>query len=496
MVLLDKSSENATNIKTRTFKGFFWSANSKFSIQIFNLIITAILARLLSPEDFGTVGMSLIFIGLVSMINETGLSSAIIQKANITGSHLNTAFWTNVATGIMLFLASIFISPIISDFFKNDNVELIIIISSIGFLISPLTMIHRSLLVKNLEFKKLAATEITGSALSGIIAVYMAISGFGLWSLVARYLMNDFLVVSLTALLYPWKPSIHFSKKSFLDLFGFGVNIMGANFLGYFRQNLDYIIVGRLMGAELLGYYTLAYTLAIYPIRKIGPIITRVMFPVFSLMKDDNELYKKSYLKLISFLCTITIPTMFGLVSISREFVILIYGEKWAFSILPLQILCLLGIVNALSPSAVTIFNSKGVPEIEFKLSLIKLPITAFALIIGSFFGIVGVATAMTIISIIYYIVTQKIVLSLINLSWKEYISSIKVPLIASFLMFIIVTIYKNMLYRLEFFNNATILISSIFVGIIVYTALTLHYNKKIVYDIKKYKQQYAHQRK
>lgn len=492
MILLDETNENLKDIKNRTVKGLFWSANSKFSVQLFNLIITAILARALLPEDFGVVGMALIFISLISMINETGLSSAIIQKKDLGNQHLYTAFWVNIFTGIFLFIVAFFTSPLISDFFRNDNVELIIKVSSISFLISSIALVNRSLLTRNLEFKKLAATEISGSIISGILAVYLAISGFGLWSLVARNLINDFIVISLTLIVNPWKPEIYFSKKCFLEMFGFGANVIGSSFLSYLRQNMDYIIIGRIMGAELLGYYTLAYTLAVYPTKKIAPIITRVIFPVFSRIKDDSTLYKKGYLKLISFLTILTVPALFGLLSVANEFIVLVYGEKWAASILPLQILCLLGIISSISPASGPVFYSKGVPEIEFKLSLVKLPTTAIALLIGSFYGIVGVATAMTTLAFVYYVITQKIINSLIILSWKEYLKAVYIPILSSLSMAIFVITYKHILYKLGNINGSTILISSIFFGIIIYIIMMHRYNQetnqKLFRDIMQYK--------
>lgn len=493
---MKNQNNNLKDIKNKTIKGLLWSANSKFLSQLFNFIITAILARLLIPADFGIVGMSLIFTGLIAMINETGLTTAIIQKKDITNSHLYTAFWVNIATGIILFVGSFFAAPLIADFFKAADVELIIKISSISFLISSVALVNRSLLTKNLNFKKLAATEIIGSIVSGVAAIYLAFLGFGFWSLVARNLINDFVVISLTLIAYPWKPAIYFSKKCFIEMFSFGANVIGSSFLYYLRGNLDYIVVGRLMGTEMLGYYTLAYSLAIYPIRKLSPIITKVVFPAFSIIKDDNVAYKNGYIKLLSFMAITIIPAMVGLASISNELIRIIYGYNWILAIQPLQILCIVGIVGILAPVTAPVFYSKGVPEIDFKLSLIKLPITAIALIIGSSFGINGIASTMAIVTLLFYIITQKIINSLIELSWKEYLSAISVPLLSSLLMGIIVTIYKQFILN---FDDYFILASSIIIGILIYILTLNKYNRKmnqkLFQDILQYKNLKGHQK-
>jgi PST family polysaccharide transporter len=474
-------------LKHKTIKGLIWSANSKFSIQIFNLVITAILARLLLPEDFGIVGMALIFTGLVSTLNETGLSSAIIQKNNINDSHLHTAFWINIFTGISLFLISYLVSPFMADFFKNAIVEPIIKVSALTFIISSVTIIHRSLLTKELNFKTLASTEISGSIISGLISIFFAYSGFGLWSLVARNVVNELIVTILTIFVYKWKPRFYFSRKSFSELFSFGINVAGSNILSYLLQNMDYIIIGRLMGAELLGYYTLAYNLAIFPTKKIGSILIRVIFPVFSIIKDDDKKYKEGYLKMVSFLSLIAIPAMIGLASVAHEFVLVVYSQKWYESILPLQILCLLGLVNSLLPISGSIFYSKGVPEIEFKLTLIKIPITALALVIGSFYGIVGVATAVSTTAIIYFIITQKSINSVVKLSWREYIEEIYIYIYTSLIMGGGIVTYKYALKLFNYDNNMVILISSTFIGITIYALLTIIYNHKIINSVKEY---------
>lgn len=472
MIFLDGTEVDKKNIKEKTFKGLFWSMNSKFSMQLFNLLITAILARLLLPEDFGLVGMSLIIIGLVSLINESGLATAIVQRKELEELHLSTAFWTNIATGILLYLLTFFLSPFIADFFRTEMVEPIIKVAAISFLISSITIVHRSLLSRNLEFKTIAKTEIAGSFISGTCALYLALSGFGFWSLVAKNLINDLVVVSLTLLIYPWKPAIKFSREKFNDLFGFGLNVIGGNMLNYFRQNLDYIIIGRLMGAELLGYYTLAYTLAVFPAVKVIPVITRVVFPAFSLLQDDKLRFKKGYIKLVSALSFFLIPALVGLALVAPELIIQVYGDKWTPTILPLQILCILGLVESTSHTTKSVFYAKGKPGIELKLNAVKIIVSTCAILLGSHYGIVGVAAALSVISFVYFSITQQIVNTIIQLSWKEYFFSVKEFLFAALIMGLSLFIYKQWASTIVKIDDLTMLISMILIGIVVYSLL------------------------
>jgi PST family polysaccharide transporter len=459
-------------------------------MQFFNLIVTAVLARVLLPEDFGLVGMALIIIGLVSIINDTGFSSALIQKKELEDGHIYTAFWTNIATAILLYCASYLASPFVADFFNNNLVEDIIKVASISYLISAITIVHRSLLTRDLKFKILSITEIIGSFLSGTIAIVMAMYGFGPWSLVARNILNDFFVVSMTLVIFPWKPALKFSKKCFWDLFGFSANVVSSGFLNYLRQNLDYIIIGRFMGAELLGYYTLAYTMAIFPSRRIAPVISRVIFPTFSVLQDNHDLYKKGYLKIMSFLSLITLPSLIGLAAVAPEVITLIYGEKWSPSILPFQILCVLGIINTISHPSGSIFYSKGVPNIELKLNIIKLPIAVLAIMAGSYFGITGVALATTLVSFIYLVYTQKIINSLITLSWQEYLSVTKTYLLGSLLMVIIMVIYRKIVMMSGLYDQIFMLVSSTILGICIYSAVVFKVQPGIIKTIKAYLKQ------
>ncbi|TGC11568.1 MOP flippase family protein [Methanolobus halotolerans] len=466
------------NIKKKTINGLFWSINSKSLTHLFNLIITAILARLLLPEDFGIVGMSLIIIGLVSIINESGLTTALIQKKDLDDSHLHTAFWTSISTGIVLYAGTFLLSPYVADFFKTDLVELIIKVASLSFLISSVTIVHRSLLAKNLNFRLVSITEISGSLISGTFAVYLAISGFGLWSLVAKNLLNDLIVVLLTLLMYPWKPAFKFNKTKFNELFGFSIYVTGGNILKYFRENIDYIIIGRVLGAELLGYYTLAYTLAVFPATKIVPVITRVVFPAFSLLQDDIVRFRKGYRKLVYSLSLITIPSLMGLAVVAPELIIQVYGNKWTPAIVPLQILCIHGLLESISRTSRSVFYAQGSPETELKLNLLKVVISFPIIYIGSFYGILGVATTVASLSLFYLLITQSTVNLILQLKWIEYFTDVKTSLFASLLMCISIILYKHWIYPKFFESNINMLISSIIIGIILYIIIIYAFNQ------------------
>lgn len=490
-LLVKYMTNRNSDLKKRTLKGLFWSINSKFSVQFFNLIITAVLARILLPSDFGIVAMSLIFVGLVSIINETGVATALIQLDDLKDGHLHTAFWTNIAIGIILYIASYLLSPIVSDFFRNEAVEFIIKIAAISFLISSITIVHRSLMSRKLEFNKIAFTEIIGSLISGFSALYLAFHGFGLWSLIAKNLINDIIVVLLTLKVSPWKPLFYFNIENFRDIFGFGANVVGANFLNYFRQNIDYIIIGRLMSAELLGYYTLAYTLAVFPATRITPVITRVIIPTFSRLQKNNVQFRKGYIKLVFYLLAIMLPALIGLAVVAPELIIQIYGGKWSLAIVPLQILCFVGLFESINPIARSVIYSKGYPEIELKLNILKIPITTLFVFVGSFYGLIGVATSLTIVAIFYFILTQQITNSLIELSWNDFFKNISSIFLASISMGILLVTYKYAITHLGYYDELFVLATSIFLGVLYFALIFSKLDKNISILITNFRQKF-----
>lgn len=449
-------------------RGVFWSGISQFSTQIYQFIVIIILARLLFPEDFGIIGMAVIFTGLVQTINELGLSAAIIQKKNITDSHLSTSFWISFGLGIILCITTVIISPYIADFFKNELVGPVVSVLSIGFVLGSFSVIHSSLLQKNLEFKKLAITEISAAFISGLVSVILALLGFGVWSLVCGSILKNVISVVLLVKVCTWRPSMTFDITSFKELFSFGAHVMGSRFLNFIDSNVDYLLIGKFLSASALGYYTLAYQLSTFPLTKISSIITRVTFPTFSIIQDDNDILRHSYLKVIKYISLVTFPLLAGLIVVAPEFIPIVFGEKWGPMIVPLQILCVAGALKSVGTTVGSILLSKGRADIQFKWNIFTAIVLPIAILIGIRYGITGVAMAITIMSSLFILIIQKIVNDLIDLKFSDYFKALYPATTGSILVTISILIYQ----KLSVYNHLDIfsLISSIMLGIIVYT--------------------------
>jgi len=429
-------------------KGIAWTGIGQIITQGFQFVIKIILARLLVPEDFGILGMALIFTALVQTVNEFGLSAAIIQKKEIKERHLATSFWISIVIGIILCIVTIICSPLIARFFKKELIGPVISVLSIGFIFGSFGIVHRTLLRKKLNFKSLAIIGIGTAIFSGVISITLALLKFGVWSLVFGSLTGTLIGSILAWIKCSWRPSKKIDFQSFKELFNFGKNVMGSRIINYFSSNTDYLLIGKFLSATSLGFYTLAYQMAIFPLSKISSIIGAPAFPVFSIIQDKNEKLRWGYLKIIKYTSLITFPLLAGLAIVAPRLIPIVIGEKWAPMILPLQILCIAGALKSIGTHIGSILYSKNRSDISFKWNIFATVVTVIAILIGIQYGIVGVATAIAITSCFLFLIIQKITNKLIDLSFRDFFRALYSATICSAIMIVSILLFqKSSLY-------------------------------------------------
>lgn len=476
---IKSSKEEPSDLRGRALKGVMWTGVSQIVTQLFQFIFMVILARILLPRDFGTVGMAFIFTGLINMVNELGLTAAIIQKRDINDNHLSTAFWFGIGVGILSWLISVAAAPAIASFFKRKILERIVILISVGFVVNSLGTVHKTLLNKNLDFKKISIIEILSALFYGASTITLSILGFGVWSLVFGYLISLTVEVLLLWFLSKWKPRLIFHIPSFRELFSFGVNVWFFNFINYGRENIDYFTIGRYLGATPLGFYTLAYNLANLPRRKLSTIITRVTFPAFSKIQDENEKLSKIYLKTTSYISLVTFPLLTGLIVIAPEFIRIVYGVKWIPMILTLQLLCIAGMLYSIGTTVGSIYLSKGRPDIQLKIGIAAFIFLTTFVLIGIRFGVNGVAGAVTLYTILSLGLGQYFANSLINLKMKDYFLSLLPASFGSVVMVVLLLGFRLLNNYFINLNDVYLLIASILTGGLIYLTILKIFNFK-----------------
>ena len=461
------------SLKTKTIRGLIWTATSNFGQQGIQFVVTIILARLLTPKDFGIIGIAWIFIGLAAVINQLGIGSAIVQRKDIEEAHLSSAFWANIIMGIILCLLTIIFAPVIASFFKNQQVTRVLQVLSLIFILGSLRIVPNSLLIRDLFFNKLAYVNISALFISGLISIILAFSGYGVWSLVWGRLINVIVGLILIWFLVSWRPLFYFNVKKFKELFLFGINVLGTNLVTHLQKNSDYFIVGKYLGASSLGIYTMAYNMVTLPQRKLSTIITSVAFPAFSKIQDEPEKIREGFFTMISSISFVTFPILAGLCAVAPEFVKVILGNKWISAIRPIQILCIPGALYSIGTTVGSVFYAKGRPDLEFKCDIINFSILLCLLLFGIRFGILGVCIAVLISSVIGFFMFFGILSRLIQISFLQIFHAIATNTAVSSLMFISVYIIRLILLKANY-TEVSVLMASMLSGVLIYLILSL----------------------
>ncbi|MDD5546111.1 MAG: MOP flippase family protein [Candidatus Omnitrophica bacterium] len=434
------------SLKEKTIKGLFWSGFSQAGKQISQLVITIILARLLSPDDFGLLAMATVFINFAMIFSEMGISSALIQKQDTNDRHYYSAFWFNIIVGVLLTLVFIAVSPIIAWFYNKPELQPILIVISVNFFLSSFVIIQQTILSKEMDFKKLAIRDILAVAISGIVGIYLAYHGFGVWSLVYQSVIFTLLNAILLWTVSTWRPKFVFAIQDIKDIFHFSANLTGFNVVNYFARNVDQLLIGKYLGAEALGYYALAYKIMLYPIRNISWVIGKVMFPAFSRIQNDIEKLRNAYIKEVKIISMVSFPAMLGMFAIAPDFVFLILGHKWQPAILLIRILCFCGLTQSVSDSiSGNIRLSTGNSKLHLKIGIGNAFITIISVIIGLNWGIYGVAYLYTLFSILWSIYTNYITLKIIKLKLSDYYYELIKPMALSITLILLLLIIKRL---------------------------------------------------
>jgi len=424
------------NLRTRTLSGLGWSGTAKICRQLLQLVIIIILARILSPREFGLVGMVIVFTGFADRLKTMGLGEALIQKLNLTENHLSSAFWLNLIAGVVLMLIFVIGAPFIALFYNEPTLKYLTIVIAFIFFIGSLNIVQDALLKKNLEFRRLFYIEIASTLTAGIVAIIMAINGFGVWSLIAQSLVMTSVTVIIMWLTSSWRPSFIINKTAVRELWKFGSNLMGFNILTYLARNVDKLLIGKSIGTFALGIYSRAYEMMLKPVSEVEQIITRVMFPVLSEIQKDKKRIKQIYLRSIRSISIFIFPLMIGMIVLVKPLVLFIFGEKWEGIIPILQIFCFYSMLQSIGTTFGWIYNSQGRTDIQFRWGVFSSFISIVSIFIGLRWGIIGIATAYTISSyVILWYPGWTIPGRLINITFSEMIKKISAPFFCALAM-------------------------------------------------------------
>lgn len=423
------------SLRQKTIRGLSWAFIDRFANQVSQFIFGIILARLLSPAEYGLIGMLAIFFEVADTFVMAGFSEALIRKTDPTQKDYSTVFLVNVVTGIFFYAILCAIAPGISWFFNEQQLTPIIWVMGSTIVINALSMVARVPLTKDMNFKALATISVLSNIVSGAVAIVLAFKGYGVWSLVWRNIVYSLTNTFLIFLFSRPKLGLQFSKDSFREIFGFGSKLLASRLFLEFYNNLYYILIGKFFSARELGLYTRANGYKDMFSRTLHNVIQSVSFPALSEIKDDDVRLKNAYRKLVQSTTYLTAIMMFGLAAASDNFILGLIGPKWADSIPYLQLLSIVGIFYPLHYINLNILVIKGHSGTHLRIEFLTKIIAAPALVIGFFFGIKAMIVCMIFTWMLDYLVTSSTSGRLIAYPVKEQILDILPSFLFAILM-------------------------------------------------------------
>lgn len=412
-------------LKQKTISGLTWSFIDSFANQGISFIVGIILARLLTPKEFGLIGMLAIFIAVSQSFINSGFSQALIRKQDCTQKDYSTVFYFNIVVGVFFYLLLFTSASAIGNFFNEPILKPLIRVLGLSLIINSLTLIQTTILTKRINFKLQAKISVIAASLSGIVGIYMAYTGWGVWSIVARIILGFFLSSVLLWYWNKWQPSLVFSIASFKKLFAFGSNLLISGLIDTIYRNIYYVIIGKYFAAVELGYYTRAEQFQSLPSANLQSIIGRVSYPVLSTIQNDIPRLKETYKKIIRSTMIVTFVLMLGMVAVAKPMVIALIGEKWEPSVIYLQMLCFVGMLYPLHAINLNMLNVQGRSDLFLRLEIIKKILAVPVIIIAIFFGIKAMILGMILLSFFAYYLNSYWSGRLINYSWIEQIKDI-----------------------------------------------------------------------
>lgn len=376
------------SLKQKTISGLIWSFIDNTAKEGILFIIGIILARILTPREFGLMGMTSILIFISDSFIDSGFGQALVRKKQCTQTDYSTVFYFNLSVGISLFIIMFFSAEIVSNFFSEPKLKPIIQIMGIGLIIKSLSLIHQIILIRRIDFKLQTKVSVLATIGSGFMGIYMAYNGYGVWSLVLKTLTGYALTSALLWYWNSWKPSFEFSTNSFKEMFSFGSKLLITGFLDKIYKNMYLLIIGKYFSASQLGYYTRADLFKSSPSESLTVVIQRVSFPTLASIQDDITRLKYYYRQLIKSTMFLVSFLMVGMATVAESLIISLIGKKWLPSVIFLQLLSFVGLFFPLQAINQNMLKVKGFSNIILKIEIIKKISAIPVVIIGIMYGI------------------------------------------------------------------------------------------------------------
>lgn len=457
----------AESVKNKAIKGAGWSFADNIMNQGITFLVGLVLARLLTPEEYGLIGIILIFIALFNSIVDSGFSNALIRKNDAKDIDFNTVFITNMVLSIVLFFVLFFSAPAIARFFNQPQLIPLTRVMGSVVIINAFAIIQRTILVKKVDFKTQTKVSLIASVMSGVIGIAMAVAGYGVWSLVGQQISRQFLNSLFLWIWAKWYPKIQFSVQSFKELFGFGWKLLVSGLIDTVWKEIYQVVIGKCYSAETLGQYTRAQQFGSIFSSNLTAIVQRVSYPVLSEIQDDEARLKAAYKKVIKVTMLVTFSCMLGLAVIAEPMIVTLIGEQWLPAVPLLQIICFMMMLYPLHAINLNMLQVQGRSDLFLKLEIIKKIIAVGPLLLGIFLNIYWMLWGSVFTGFIAYYLNAFYSGRFLNYSIWEQIKDILPSFIVAIMMALVV-------FAMSFINlpSLVLLILQLVAGVVLVVVL------------------------
>ena len=423
------------SIKKRTIQGAKWSIIDNAANTGITFLVGLVLARLLSPEQFGIIGIATIFINLFNTIAIGGLDIALIRKNDCNDTDFNTTFYSNLTLALILIAILCLCASPLSIFFNEPQLATLLPTMSIILLINAAASIQRTILTKQLDFKTQAIISLYASTISGIIAIAMALNDFGVWSLVAQQIIRQTIISLLLWIKGTWKPAFAFSTTAFKDLFGFSWKVLAANIVNSLFRDAFLAVIGKVHTSQSLGYYNRADQFKSIFTNNLSQIVQKVSMPAMSEIQDDKQKLQLAFRKIVNYTALVSFSFGLIMIAVAKPMILLLIGEKWLPAVKYLQIMCTYAIIAPVTILNANLLNLFKRSDLYLKIELIKKLLFALVILAGVFFSIETMLWCAVGYYYIDYFITSFYSFRLIGYGVKAQMTDILPILLISFII-------------------------------------------------------------
>jgi O-antigen/teichoic acid export membrane protein len=466
------------SIRKGILSGFAWQGATKLVVQLTSWASTLFVARLIAPSDYGIVAAASVFVELLILVTDMGLSQGLIQKPQTSKQEEDGVFFISLAVGTVGYLLIFAAAPLIAGFYQMPVLTDLLRLICLGVIFGSLKTVPLAIAMRRMDFRYRSLVEMSSSLMMTLTVIVLAVSGFGVWSLAWGPVVSNMMMAIGYLPLLGRVPRPIFSLREVMGTISFGIKVMGTTMLYFGWSRADVMVIGKVLGERMLGYYSMAFQLAVLPLDKIATIFNQVMFPALSRLQSDQQGSREIFLQLHRYLLIISYPILFGMAAVADDMIRLLLTDKWAPIVPFFQALCLVSGLRITATLMPPVLFARGKPEVVMRYNMLALLALPPAFIVGAQFGLAGVVGAWLVVYPLLFVYLSRRCLGELDVSWRALVSSAAPAVFATIAMVAAVVAFRQFAQDLSLWLRLS---SSVALGATVYLGvLSLLFRERI----------------